>query len=198
MNKERRSGRDRRKRPRRAEDQNKVQRLQKLIEASSALATVESVEELLPKLLRMAQEVTFAQASSIMLYVPERNTLQFSLALNETKSGILETLKQNIELKMGEGIAGWVAQKLEPVRIDDASADERFYRKADRKTGFITRAVMCVPITHSEELLGVVQVLNPKERSIFDDEDLELLKSFSHLASFSLIRRRLLESRIRQ
>jgi serine phosphatase RsbU (regulator of sigma subunit) len=198
MTEERRSGHDRRRKPRRAADLNKVQRLHKLIEASSALATVESVEELLPKLLSMAQEVTYAQASSIMLYDPERDVLQFSLALNESKEGILETLKQNIELKMGEGIAGWVAAEREPVRIDDASTDERFYRGADKTTGFTTKAVLCAPIVHNEELLGVVQVLNPKERAIFDDEDLELLKSFGHLASVALIRRRLLESRLRE
>lgn len=198
MSEERRSGRDRRKTPRRAADRNRVQRLHKLIEASTALATVESVEELLPKLLGMAQEVTFAQASSIMLYDPERDVLQFSLALNESRDGILETLKRNIELKMGEGIAGWVAANLEAVRIDDAACDDRFYRKADKTTGFTTRAVLCTPIIHDEELLGVVQVLNPKERQFFDDEDLELLKSFGHLASVALIRRRLLESRLRE
>lgn len=195
---DRRSGRDRRKMPRRTADRNKLQRLQKLIEASSALATVESVEDLLPKLLQMAQEVTFSQASSIMLYVPERDVLEFSLALNESRDGILETLKKSIELKMGEGIAGWVAAHRKPVRVDDAASDERFFRKADKKTGFTTKAVLCAPICHENDLLGVVQVLNPKERPVFNAEDLELLESFAHLASVALYRGRLLEARIRE
>jgi serine phosphatase RsbU (regulator of sigma subunit) len=58
--------------------------------------------------------------------------------------------------------------------------------------------VLCVPICHNDELLGVVQVLNPKDRPVFNHEDLELLESFAHLASVALFRRHLLESRLRE
>ncbi|MDY7000452.1 MAG: GAF domain-containing SpoIIE family protein phosphatase [Thermodesulfobacteriota bacterium] len=189
---------ERRKQGRRKHDRGKVGRLKKLIEASEVLASVESVEELLPILLQMAQDVTRATASSILLYDPKRDVLKFSLAMNEAKDGVQEILKSQVELKMGQGIAGWVAQNRESVLIRDAECDNRFFRPADKATGFKTESLLCVPIIHGEELLGVVQVLNAKNRSCFSPEDLELLESFAHLACVAIVRRKLLEIRVRE
>jgi len=198
MARQERREQERRKRERRKSKQGKAGRLKKLIEASEVLANVESVEELLPVLLKMAQEVTRATASSILIYDPKLDVLKFSLAMNEAKDGVQEILKTQVELKMGQGIAGWVAQNREPVLVRDAECDSRFFRPADKATGFKTKSLICVPIMHGEELLGVVQVLNAKKRSCFSPEDLELLESFTHLASVAIVRRKLLEIRVRE
>ncbi len=189
---------NRRRQDRRKQEQDRAGRLKKLIKASGVLANVESVDELLPILLQMAQEVTQATASSILLYDPKRDVLKFSLAMNEARDGVQEILKSQVELKMGQGIAGWVAENREPVLVGDAECDSRFFRPADKATGFKTKSLLCAPIVHSEELLGVVQVLNAKNRSCFTPEDLELLESFAHLASVAIVRRKLLEIRVRE
>lgn len=173
--------------------------LKKLIEANQSLADMESLEELLPRLLDLAREVTAAEASSLMLYNPKRNVLEFASIEDEIvgpKGG--QILKNTIELKMGEGIAGWVAENRKPLIIKDAQHDPRLFKQADQQTGFVTRTLLCVPMVYKDGLLGVINVLNSKEKPSFGDGDRALLESFAGMAAVAIIRSRLLETRLKQ
>ncbi len=68
---------------------------------------------------------------------------------------------RELRLELGEGIAGWVAQKRRSLVIKDAYQDKRFNQEVDNNTGFRTRSVICQPM-HDQDgrLVGVVQVLN--------------------------------------
>ena len=174
-------------------------RLRRLIEANHSLADMESLEELLPRLLDLAKDVTGAEASSVMLYNPRRNVLEFASIKDEVVGAkVAEVLKSRVELRMGEGIAGWVAQHRKPVIVGDAQSDPRFFRGADKQTGFVTKSLLCVPLIHRHELLGVISVLNAKDKPCFDSEDQELLESFANLAAVAIIRSRLFETRIKE
>jgi len=182
-----------------AHEANVAKRLKNLVKASQSLAGIESLDDLLPQLLDLAQEVTDAEASSILLYNPKLNVLEFSLAKNETLGERTEQiLKSNVELKMGEGLAGWVAVNRQPVIIQDVQQDTRFFKEADHYTGFYTRTLLCVPIVYGKELLGVIEVLNSKNKPCFNVEDEEILDSFAHLAGVAIIRSRLLETQLKQ
>jgi len=182
-----------------AQEANVAKRLKNLVKASQSLAGIESLDDLLPQLLDLAQEVTDAEASSILLYNPKLNVLEFSLAKNETLGEKTEQiLKSNVELKMGEGLAGWVAVNRKPVIIQDVQQDTRFFKEADHYTGFYTRTLLCVPIVYGKELLGVIEVLNSKNKPCFNVEDEEILDSFAHLAGVAIIRSRLLETQLKQ
>ena len=93
-------------------------RLKKLIEANQYIADIESLDALFPRLLDLAKNVTAAEASSLMLYDPKRDVLEFASVADEVigEAGG-ETLKRTVELKMGEGIAGWVAENRQPLII---------------------------------------------------------------------------------
>jgi serine phosphatase RsbU (regulator of sigma subunit) len=182
-----------------ASEANVAKRLKHLVKASQSLADIESLDDLLPQLLDLAQEVTDAEASSILLYNPKLDVLEFSLAKNEALGEETEQiLKSNVELKMGEGLAGWVAVNRKPVIIQDVQLDTRFFKEADHYTGFHTRTLLCVPIVYGEELLGVIEVLNSKNKPCFNVEDEEILDSFAHLAGVAIIRSRLLETQLKQ
>jgi sigma-B regulation protein RsbU (phosphoserine phosphatase) len=176
-----------------------AKRLKMLIEASQSLASFESLDKLASELLLLAREVTSTKAASLMLYNPERKVLEFIAAEDEVlgEKGI-DVLKQNIELKLGEGIAGWVAEHRMPVLIRDVNKDKRFSKKADETTGFETRALLCVPVLYREQLLGVIEVLNPKKKMSFDLSDQAILESFANLAAVAIVRSKLLEERLRQ
>jgi len=77
-------------------------------------------------------------------------------------------------VKMGEGIAGWVAQTGEPVIVNDTQRDPRFARRFDSATRFRTRSVLCAPLVSRGRTLGVVQVIN-RRRGRFTRADLDLL-----------------------
>ncbi|WP_421903977.1 SpoIIE family protein phosphatase [Maridesulfovibrio sp.] len=176
-----------------------VNRLKKLIQANEVLASIESLVDLLPQLLRLAQDVTGAEASSIMLYNEKKNVLEFAWAMNDVLGDkAMKNLKTGFELPMGQGIAGWVADHREALNVFDAQNDDRFSKVADKKTGFVTKCILCTPIIHQGKLLGVVQVLNSIDKECFGKEDEELLESFGHLAGVALVRSELMLQRLNQ
>ena len=174
-------------------------RLRKLAEANHSLAEMESLEELFPRLIDLAKEVTNAEASSLMLYNSENNLLEFASIKDDVMGDRADyVLKSSVKLKMGEGIAGWVAQNRKPVMVKDAQRDPRFSKRADKQSGFVTRTMLSVPLSHQEELLGVLNVLNSREKPFFETDDLALLESFADLAAVAIARSRLVEERIEQ
>ncbi len=174
-------------------------RLQRLIEANQSLAQVESLENLVPLLLTLAREVTGAEASSFLIYDPERRALRFfTIEDQQISAAAHKKLKESVEVPIGEGIAGWVARERRPLIVKDAQNDDRFFKTADESTGFVTRSILGVPVQYGDELLGVIEVLNPYEKSAFEDFDSDLLVSFANLAAVAMIRARLLEDRLRQ
>lgn len=93
---------------------------------------------------------------------------------------------EEIHLSINLGIAGVVAITGQALNILDAYPDPRFDRSTDEKTGYKTRCILCVPvISNSGETLGVIQAINKKE-GVFEDADLELLKTLSYGISVSL------------
>jgi serine phosphatase RsbU (regulator of sigma subunit) len=174
-------------------------RLRKLTEANHSLAEMESLEELFPRLIDLAKEVTNAEASSLMLYNSESHLLEFASIKDDVMGDRADdVLKSSVKLKMGEGIAGWVAQNRKAVMVKDAQRDPRFSKRADRQSGFVTRTMLSVPLSHQEELLGILNVLNSREKPFFETDDLALLESFADLAAVAIARSRLVEERIEQ
>jgi serine phosphatase RsbU (regulator of sigma subunit) len=173
--------------------------LKRLMEAHQILADTESLEALFPRLLDLAKNVSNAEAASLLLYNQQRDVLEFAAVKDEVLGEKAdEILKSAVELKMGEGIAGWVAQNRESVLIEDVQNDPRFFSQADHETGFVTRTILCVPLLYGGDLLGVINVLNSKDKPGFDSFDEELLECFADLASTAILRSRFLGLRLTQ
>ncbi len=82
-----------------------------------------------------------------------------------------------IRLKLGEGVAGWVGQKGESIRLGSDDPDPRASRRIDAVTGYHTRSMMAVPVRDGEHvIIGVLQVLN-RRAGDFGDADLARLQS---------------------
>ncbi|MCA9539390.1 MAG: sigma-54-dependent Fis family transcriptional regulator [Myxococcales bacterium] len=84
-----------------------------------------------------------------------------------------------IRLRIGEGVAGWVARTGQQVSVPDGSHDARFTPRIDHLTGYTTRTLLAVPMRdEAGQLIGVVQVLN-KRRGVFGAEDAARLSALS-------------------
>jgi PAS domain S-box-containing protein len=81
-----------------------------------------------------------------------------------------------IRVKQGQGIAGWVALHGEPLIINDVYADKRFYSDADRRSGFRTNSMICIPLLVEQRTIGVLQAIN-RQHGEFTERDLQLLKA---------------------
>src|SRR3990170_4144681 len=94
-----------------------------------------------------------------------------------------------MRLKLGEGVAGWVAQKGRPLIVRDVLNDKRFsdYVKNNAK-GFIPRSVLCVPVTSKKKTIGVLEILNKKDGIPFTNKDTELLLKLVDQAAIAIER----------
>lgn len=118
----------------------------------------------------------------------ERSTLFLNdEKTNELFSHVGEGLGvQQIRLSNHLGIAGAVFTSRETINIPYAYADLRFNPAFDKKTGFFTRSILCVPVVNKKgKTIGVTQVLN-KRGGPFTDDDEFRLKTFTAQVSIAL------------
>jgi sigma-B regulation protein RsbU (phosphoserine phosphatase) len=149
--------------------------LQSIIEATKSLNSTIDLAELINIILRLASRQTGAKRATVFLVDKEREEIWSLVGLG------LE--QQEIRMPINQGLAGWVATHGETVNISDAYEDARFDRAADKKTGFLTRSVLCHPIrNNNEEIIGVLQLLN-KNTGAFNAGDQAFLEAISlHVA----------------
>lgn len=153
----------------------------KLYELSKMLNSNLETKLIVRNAMKAIVSLVDAEVGSLLLADKEKQELFFEVALGEKE----KTLKE-IRLKFGQGIAGWVAQNKRPLLINDTSKDDRFYNQADKRTGFVTKNILCVPVlSHENDVIGVMQAIN-KKGGYFTKQDLELLTSLSDQVAIAL------------
>ncbi len=115
------------------------------------------------------QKLIPSEAWSMLMVDEERQELTFELALGEKGHDV-----SSFRVKIGEGIAGWVAQTGKPAIVNDTSRDPRFARRFDKQTQFHTRSILCAPLISRGRIIGVVQVIN-RQGDRFTRADLKVL-----------------------
>ncbi|MBF0318256.1 MAG: SpoIIE family protein phosphatase [Nitrospirae bacterium] len=148
----------------------KVEDLETIIEVSSIISSTLDYNKLISIVMEKAKHIMQAEACSILQFDKELNKLVFEFAITGQRV-TSNALKDKVTLDMGQGIAGWVAEHLEPVVIKDVYLDERFYREADKLNNFKTKSLIAVPLVGRRGLLGVAMIINPKDKSHFSDYD---------------------------
>ncbi|MFZ3072718.1 MAG: GAF domain-containing protein, partial [Thermodesulfobacteriota bacterium] len=126
-----------------------------------------------------------AEAGSLLLVDKKTGDLYFEVALGEKGSEI-----KTVRLKIGEGVAGWVAKHGTPALIPDAATDERFQARVDKKSQFVTRNMVCVPVKIKADIIGVLQAIN-KVGGVFTEEDKGLFELFADQVAIALDNARL-------
>jgi len=154
----------------------KMQDLGMLIEVSALISSTLDFNDLMNIVMEKAKDVMDAEACSVLLYNKEKDALEFEVALSMDEQ-TSDLLKQKVTVKLGQGIAGYVARHLHPLVIADARADERFLGDADKQTGFTTKSLIAVPLIGRGGLLGVAEIMNPRHKAFFSDYDLEIFQT---------------------
>lgn len=153
-----------------------------LVEVSGLINFIDDYEELLRAILDVACRVIHAEAASLFLVNPEQDALELAIAT----SGESEFVKPKLSVPRGKGIAGWVFEHGEALLIPDAYADDRFYKEADRQTGFTTRSIICAPLKRGADIIGVLQVLNPVGKQSFGAEELDGFSAYAILTATAI------------
>ena len=160
---------------------------QSLLEVSKEINDLQiDLGAMVSKIMARARQVLHVERASIFLIDEQKNELWSILTDSETAA---ELGGDNvIRLPVGVGLAGHVAATGEVLNIPDAYACDMFNPEFDRKTGFVTKATLCVPVKphHANKVMGVIQFINKCNGDVFSEQDVDLACSFSSFVGISL------------
>ena len=146
-----------------AERRGAMEELSSIVEATKRLNSTLDLGELIHIILQIATRQTGAARGTVFLVDREREEIWSLVGLG------LE--QQVIRLPVNRGIAGWVASEGAPVRLENAYDDVRFEPDIDKRLGFTTRELLCLPIRNEAGvIIGVLQLLNKGEPFTAEDE----------------------------
>jgi len=164
-------------------DQN--QRFKQLYTVGQAITSEMKMEPLFDLIMDQTNEIMNTERSTVFLYDDENAEL-WSLVATGMGS-------DKIRIDCKSGVAGWVFQNCEPVIINDTYQDARFNLEVDKKTGFVTRNLLCVPVVNRKnQCIGVLQSLNIHSGQ-FTEDDAEFLGSISDYVAIAVENARLYE-----
>jgi len=142
-------------------------------EVGRAFAERLQLDQLIPFAIARCREVLDAEGVAVLLYDPQTDELYFPYAAEEDPAVAARILQ--IRFPADRGIAGAVLRNRTSLRVDDASADPRFFPGVDQQMGQTTRALLCAPLISPAGVIGVIEVVNLRGTAVFTDDDLALL-----------------------
>ena len=161
--------------------------LEMLVMVSRLLSSKLDISELLTTIMRLASRVVGAERASLYLLDEKAQELYFDVAL-----GLPEDV-QKMRFKLGEGVAGTCAKEGRSIIINDVASDPRHSKKADTRSGYVTRSLLTCPMIIKGKAIGVVQAINKLDGE-FTETDKNNFEAFASQAAIAIENSRLFSS----
>jgi len=149
-------------------------------DVAKALTSSLDLDSILQTIMEKMAEYFRPDTWSLLMVDDQRDELYFAIAVGEAS----EALK-NVRLKVGEGIAGWVAKHGEQVISSDVGSDPRFAKRVDDITQWQTRSVVCMPLRSRLRVLGVIQLVNV-DMAQFNEGEIFFLQALCDYAAIAI------------
>ncbi len=174
-------GLERRRNPAVKVEQREVGEVAVFHELGKALTSSLQLDQVLRTIMEKIDEFLRPDTWSLLLVDETKQELYFELAVGKGAQAL-----KDVRIKMGQGIAGWVAQQDKAVIVPDVSQDTRFFSKVDEKTKTETQSIVAVPVRFRDHCLGVIELINCVGPGGFQDRDLALLEALADFAAIAL------------
>ncbi len=158
------------------------------VEIGKELTSALDMEQIVSTIVERLSRLIRAQHWTLYLLDPGKGELRF-----EVVAGIPREKLSDLRIRLGEGVAGAVAQSGEPLFLADVSRDRRVDRRVDGLTGFTTRSLITLPLKTRGIVRGVLQIVNPEDAGLFRPSSrpvLEILADFVAIAIDNAARHR--------
>jgi GAF domain-containing protein len=152
-----------------------------LASAVNTIASPASHDELLTLIVETAAQIINAHAAALFLIDAATQELVFEVALGQKAHEV-----KKFRVPLGHGIAGLVAVTGQAIAVSDAQADPRQAADIARATGYVPRNILCVPLIHDEEIVGVLELLDKQGAPSFSPTDMEILGHFAAQAAVAI------------
>ncbi len=143
------------------------------------LLEVDSLEDALSGSLEIIVETLNSEAGAIWFL--DRKTDRLSPLFHIGPADI-----SGITVENGLGIEGIVTKTGKSVIVEDAASDPRFDGTIFDDSGLAARTMICVPLNNLHDVIGCVQIVNKKDGSSYDAEELQLCERMASLAAISI------------
>jgi PAS domain S-box-containing protein len=160
-----------------------ARQLEAMSEISVDLMTQLDLESVLHSIASHAVELLSGNGGGLYLYRPERDVLEWSMAVHPDAAPIGTILQR------GEGLSGKVLEKGTLLIVEDY---KHWEDRAAFFEGYPRTAIVAVPVRWGEEFLGVLNVLSDSPGA-FSSDDAELLSLFANQAAIAIHNAQLLE-----
>jgi len=150
----------------------KIKELTTLSEIVQAINSSLEPKQILQIIMDKTADLIKAEGWSVLLFDHDKQELVFEAAAGEAGKKLI-----GLRLKIGQGVAGWVAERRESLIVPDVTKDPRFYSGVDKKTKFTTKSILCVPMKSRDKIIGVVEVVNKIGGEPFNEDDLEIFEN---------------------
>lgn len=168
----------------------KLGTLNELVEMSTHIP---KIQDLLASVLQSTMRAVHANIGSIMLVDEQRQTLRIAAS-----RGLSDQVHDQTEVRLGEGVAGKVAQLGDAVIVDDIEKDTRFARANDPKYG--SGSFICMPVRVGDRVIGVINLAKKEDASttpptprLFSPTDLQFLSALMTYIGYAVDNARLLQ-----
>jgi putative nucleotidyltransferase with HDIG domain len=149
--------------------QERLNRLELLYSLSLDIFAAKNIDDLLIVVMSRVTKAMNADRSTLYIVNSEEGVLWSKVAQGT----------QPIVVPIGRGIAGYVAESGETLNIPDAYQDSRFNPEIDRRTGYKTNSILCMPVKNREDaVIAVMQAIN-KFSGPFTEQDEAFLRALS-------------------
>jgi len=140
-----------------------------LADLSQSLAVSLDLKTTLKPALARIMDFMHAEAASLFLLDPATTLLECKVC-----AGPVDIV--GLKLELGQGVIGRAVAENAPQRSDDARRDARVNMRVDAETGFVTRAILCVPLATAQGPIGALEIINRHDGGAFDENDAEILR----------------------
>jgi diguanylate cyclase (GGDEF)-like protein len=159
----------------------KFDRFAAILDLTSDVARIQNEKPLLQIILDKSAELLKAEQGSLMVLDREANVL-----LIEAKKGMVSTVTGAVKISRGQGIAGKVAERGEPMLVENLEKDPRVKQK--NRKHYKTRSFLSVPLKIDDRIIGVLNLSDKDTGEAFNEEDLKLIQSFATQAALLMER----------
>ena len=144
-----------------------------------ALLEVDSLDDALSGSLEIIVNTLNSEAGAIWLLDPKTDRLSPLFHIGPADVS-------NISVENGLGIEGLVTKTGQSVMVTDAASDPRFDGTVFDDNGLVTKTMICVPLNNLHDVIGCVQIVNKKDGSPYDAEELQLCERMAALAAITI------------
>jgi len=155
------------------ESQKQARQMASLNELTRTLTSTLELSPLLNRIMESAVEIIDCEAGSLLLVDDDTGESVFEVAIGPVGSDL-----KGKRLPAGVGLVGKAIDTKQAIIENDVRSSDDWFDE-DKNTGFSSKDLLVVPLVVKDHSIGVLEVLNKKDGSPFNDKDLDLLTAFA-------------------